>query len=220
MTREYLDFNVIRTTPLASEPFRFALWKDAIPPATAQRLTDRFPREGFVRHQRGQGGDKTYSFLVRKAVEKNQPLETLATLDPTWQAFIMALTGTEYRKAVGEMIGECIDDYAIDVGFFVFTEGNDISIHTDHLTKAATNVLYFGHEWQPDWGGLLSLYRKQGDGFEPFQHLPPVTGNGMLLVPSPDSWHGVSPVSPSTPMLRRTLQIETWRPQGVAREPR
>ncbi|MBF0109947.1 MAG: 2OG-Fe(II) oxygenase [Magnetococcales bacterium] len=220
MTQDCLDLDVIRTTPLASEPFRFALWKEAIPPVKAQHLTDHFPEEGFVRHRREQGGDKTYSFLVRKAVEKNRPLESCSTLDPAWQALIKALTGPEYRRVVGEKIGENIDDYPIDVGFFVFSAGNDISIHTDHLTKAATNVLYFGHRWEPEWGGLLQLYRRRGDDFEPFHELPPVTGNGMLLVPSDDSWHGVSPVSATAPLLRRTLQIETWRPQGAVREQR
>jgi len=213
MAESYLDWDVIQRTPLAAEPFRYALWREAIPPVMARRLTDEFPTDGFVRSERRSGGDKTYRFLVRKAVEKNRLLPSVESLSPAWQAFLGVLTGPDYRTAVGEKIGECLHSYQIDVGFFVFTTGDEISIHTDHLTKASTNVLYFGNRWEPGWGGQLNLCRKKADGrFESFAHLSPVTGNGMLLVPSLESWHEVSAVSPAAQAARLTVQIEAWRP--------
>ncbi|MGF6813117.1 SM-20-related protein [Paraburkholderia sp. Clong3] len=212
MIGDFLDLDVVQGAPLAAGPFRFALWRDPLRPAVGRRLTEEFPTDGFVRSLRRAGGSKTYSFLVRKAVDKNRRLPSCDELSPAWQAFISELAGPGYRALVGEMVGERLDDCAIDVGFFVFTDGNYISIHTDHLIKAATNVLYFSHAWEPECGGELCLYRRWSDGrFEAFDRLLPQAGNGMLLVPGAASWHGVNAVTPAARGPRLTLQIETWR---------
>lgn len=212
LVQDYLVLDVVGT-PLASEPFRFASWRNAIPSEMAKRLTEEFPTTGFERSERRRGGNKTYSFKVRKAVDKNRRLDAVDSLSPAWQSFIEILIGPDYRRVVGKAVGECLDDYEIDVGFFVFTSGNDVSIHTDHLAKATTNVLYFAQHWKPEWGGIFSLYRQDESGhFESFQNFSPETGNAILLVPSASSWHGVSAVSPRAEAQRRTLQIEIWRP--------
>ncbi|NTY37436.1 2OG-Fe(II) oxygenase family protein [Burkholderia diffusa] len=209
----YLDFDAIRGAPLATDPFRFSIWRNAIPPAMAQRLAAEFPTDGFVRSERKSGGSKTYNFLVRTAIEKNRCLPSFDSLSPAWQAFLSVLTGPAYRKLLGDLTAESIDDYEMDIGFFVFASGNDISIHTDHLTKATTNVIYFSPAWQPEWGGELCLYRRRLDGrFDAFERVLPVVGNALLLVPDALSWHGVNAVSPAAASLRLTLQIETWRP--------
>ena len=208
---DYLDLDVVLGTPLSTEPFHFVIWRNPIRPAMAKRLTDEYPADGFVRSKRTAGGDKTYSFLVRKTVERNRRLPSFDSLSPSWQTFIELLIGPAYRNMLGNLVGEPLDDYEVDAGFFVFTAGNEISAHTDHLTKATTSIFYFGHNWLPEWGGELCLYRRLADGsFETFEQLLPQTGNGLLLVPSPMSWHGVCQVATDAPRL--TLQIEIWRP--------
>lgn len=213
MIEEYFDLAAVRRTPLAVEPFRYAFWRNHIRPDKALLLAQEFPTDGFVRSERKEGSSKTYSFLVRKAVDKSRRLRSVDNLSTAWQAFIEILIGPEYRSAVDEVVGERLTDYEIDVGFFVFTSGNAISVHIDHLNKAATNVLYFSQNWLPAWGGQLSLYRRKPDeSFEAFEQVLPQLGNGLLLVPSPDAWHGVSAVTPTAEASRLTLQIEIWRP--------
>lgn len=211
MTNEYFDLGAVRRAPLTAEPFRYALWHNPIPPQKALLLAQEFPTDGFERSERKEGSNKTYSFLVRKAVEKSRRLRSLDSLSPAWQAFIEFLLGPVYRDAVAEVVGERLIDHEIDIGFFVFTCGNAISVHTDKLNKAVTNVLYFGQNWQPTWGGQLSLYERRSNGtFEAFKQILPELGNGFLMVPSSEAWHGVSAVSPNALASRLTLQIEIW----------
>jgi hypothetical protein len=213
-----IDFDVIRGTPLETRHFQFAVWRDVIPPATARRLVDEFPTDHFTPSERTGGGDKTYRFLVRRAVEKGRKLDNVASLSPSWRALIDSLTGPDYLRAVGDKVGLSLANHAIDVGFFVFHPGDDISIHRDHQAKATTNVLYFSPRWEPSWGGMLKLHCRRPDGgFEDILEIPPLVGNAVLLVPSAHSWHSVSAMAATAGSARLTLQVETWRTDSAAR---
>lgn len=100
--------------------------------------------------------------------------------------------------------------------------------HVDNPRKIAAIILPMIHvgEWQPDWGGNTTMYQPKTrklssktryltfDEVMAVRSFPFVPNSGVVLLRTPQAWHGVPPLSGlPREVLRRTAAVNIIRSQ-------
>lgn len=209
-TTAVLDWDAIARTEVAREPFGWGLVTDSVPRAAAQRLlAAEFPTEGFVLTERtgGTEGGKGYRTWNLSLVQDGVPVpEGMRRLTPLWSSLVESLLSDVYRSAVAEATGQDLDGCELEVRAVRYGAGSWIDPHTDRADKIVTQTWYFNENWRPEWSGTLRILHSPSADDVAAEVLPGLTAS-VLLVPSPQSWHAVTPVADEAEQDRHVLLV-------------
>ena len=116
------------------------------------------------------------------------PLPTLK-FGPAFEAFMEAIRGPEFTKAVGEKLGLDLSARPTMVTVRGQSSKRDGEIHTDSVTKLVTVLIYMNGKWEAP-GGRLRLLRSQSDLNDVIAEVPPDEGTLLVFENKPNAWHG------------------------------
>ena len=165
-----LDYDKLRATPAATDPFRHVVVTEFVPPGELSRVFEDLP----AMSKRG-------SF----------PIGSLR-LGPHAAALITELEGPAFRTAVAQKFGLDLDAAPTMVTLRGCATERDGLIHCDSRAKRVTVLLYLNpatdawtrHE------GCLRLLRGPGNIEDYAVEVPPVNGTLLVVPHGPGTWHG------------------------------
>ena len=116
------------------------------------------------------------------------PLPTLK-FGPAFSAFMDAIRGPEFARAVGDKLGLDLTFRPTMVTVRGQSSKRDGEIHTDSVTKLVTVLIYMNGKWEPPTG-RLRLLRSANDLNDVIAEVPPDEGTLLVFENKPNAWHG------------------------------
>jgi hypothetical protein len=116
------------------------------------------------------------------------PLPTLS-FGPAFAAFMDAIRGPEFTRAVGEKLGIDLSRRPTMVTVRGQSNARDGQIHTDSVTKLVTVLIYMNGKWESPTG-RLRLLRGPDDLGAVIAEVPPDEGTLLVFENKPNAWHG------------------------------
>ena len=165
-----LDYDKLRATPAATDPFRHVVVTAFVPSAELGQVFGDLP----AMNKRG-------SF----------PIGSLR-LGPHAATLIRELEGPAFRAAIAEKFSLDLDDAATMVTLRGCSTERDGLIHCDSRAKRVTVLLYLNPATDA-WArheGCLRLLRGPGDIEDYAVEVPPVNGTLLVFPNGPGTWHG------------------------------
>lgn len=165
-----LDYDALRATPPATDPFPHVVIPSFVPPDGLAALVKELP-------QLSQGG----SF----------PLGGLR-LGPLGRALAADLEGPTLRAAIADKFGLDLAGAPTMVTLRGQSREKDGKIHTDSTSKRVTVLLYLNPHTAA-WAkqeGCLRLLRSATDIDDFAVEVPPVDGTLLVFPNGPTAWHG------------------------------
>lgn len=185
-----IELELLRATPLATDPFDHVIVPGFVPQATCTALAADFPPI-----------ERPGSF----------PLSELS-YGPQFRALIEALQGPAMTAVMAEKFSLPLDEHPTMVTVRGRTQAKDGRIHTDSRSKLLTVLLYLNDSWDsPD--GRLRLLRTADSLEDPVVEIPPDAGTLLAFRNGPESWHGHT----SFAGQRRAIQLNWVTDQAVVR---
>ena len=192
-TIRFFDFEALRQTPLAREPFDYVVVPGFVTPQGCEALAETFPRI-----------DGPGNFYLDKL-----------RYGPGFEAFLAAIAAPEFTAACGEKFGIDLGGRARLVSVRAFSGPADGDIHTDSDDKIVTTLIYLNDAWEAR-GGRLRLLRSANDLDDLVAEVPPFAGTLLAFRRGENSFHGHKRhVGP-----RRVIQINYLRDPEAARKRR
>ena len=164
------DYPALARTPLAREPFPYAVVPHFVPAAEVDRIDRDWPEIG-----------KPGAFPVSSV-----------KLGPATRALVDTLESPEFRKAVEAKLEIDLSGKPTMITFRDRCRARDGQIHTDSVTKVVTVLLYLNKRtggWQDD-GGKLRVLRGPGSLEDYITEIPPVDGTMLMFKCTRNAWHG------------------------------
>ena len=187
MARELpIDVDALRQTALVTEPFPWLIVPRFVRPANIDAINADFPE---VTHPG--------SF----------PLPTLE-YGPAFQAFMDAIRGPEFARAVSEKLGVDLSERPTMVTVRGQCAARDGQIHTDSRTKLITVLIYMNGKWESPTG-RLRLLRSPDNLNDVIAEVPPDEGTLLVFENKPNAWHGFEAFAGP----RRVIQLN-WVTNG------
>jgi len=162
-----IDLEAFDAAPVAREPFAFAM----------------VPR--FVRHEAMAAINADYPLVNHPG---SFPLPTLK-YGPAFKAFIDALQGPEFTRAVEKKLGVDLKGRPTMVTARGVSAARDGQIHTDSRTKIITVLIYMNNAWEAKTG-RLRLLRSPDNLEDVIAEVPPDEGTMLIFKNEPNAWHG------------------------------
>jgi hypothetical protein len=165
-----LDYDALRATPPATEPFPHVVIPNFVPADTLAAVVRALP-------QLAQGG----SF----------PIGGLR-LGPAAKALAEELEGPAFRDAVAQKFGLDLSGAPTMLTLRGRSRDRDGQIHTDSTAKRVTVLLYLNPQTSA-WSnqeGCLRLLRSAADIEDYAVEVPPVDGTLLVFPNGPTAWHG------------------------------
>ena len=165
-----LDYDSLRATPVATDPFAHVVIANFVPPDTLRGVIADLPPLA-----------KRGSF----------PIGSLR-LGPRAQALMVAMEGPRLRAAIAEKFSLDLSDAPTMLTLRGWTDTKDGDIHCDSRAKRVTILLYLNPE-SSDWAGhvgCLRLLRGPDDLEDYAVEVPPVNGTMLIFPNGPNTWHG------------------------------
>ena len=165
-----LDYDALRETPVATDPFPHLVVANFVPPEALRAVVADLPALG-----------KRGSF----------PLDALV-LGRHARALMDELEGPRLRAAIGERFGLELADAPTMVTLRGWTNDRDGSIHCDSTAKRVTVLLYLNPATDA-WAqheGCLRLLRGPDNLDDYAVEVPPVNGTLLVFPNGPNTWHG------------------------------
>jgi SM-20-related protein len=116
------------------------------------------------------------------------PLPTLS-YGPAFRAFMGAIQGPEFARAVGAKLGMDLAARPTMVTVRGLSAPRDGQIHTDSVTKLVTVLIYMNGTWEAP-GGRLRLLRSPDNLNDVIAEVPPDEGTLLVFENKPNAWHG------------------------------
>ena len=135
------------------------------------------------------------------------PLPTLK-FGPAFSAFMDAIRGPAFTRAVGEKLGMDLTVRPTMVTVRGQSSTRDGEIHTDSVTKLVTVLIYMNGKWEAP-GGRLRLLRGPDDLNDVIAEVPPDEGTLLVFENKPNAWHGFEAFEGE----RRVIQLN-WVTSG------
>lgn len=165
-----LDYQALRATPIASDPFSHIVVPRFVPPAALKSVVADLP-------DIASGGSFPPS---------------AARLGPAGRALMAELESPALRAAIAEKFGLDLSGAATMLTLRGRSREKDGRIHCDSTAKRVTALLYLNPAdaaWA-EQGGSLRLLRGPDD-IENFSvEVPPVDGTLLVFPNGPGTWHG------------------------------
>lgn len=165
-----LDYRSMRETEVVTEPFRFLLVPNFVPPDALAAVLGDLPRLS-------RGG----SF----------PIESVALGDAAAE-LVAALEGPVFRAIVAARFGLDLGSAPTMVTLRGQSREKDGRIHCDSTSKLVTVLLYLNQRADA-WArqdGCLRLLRGADDIEDYAVEVPPVDGTLLVFANGPTCWHG------------------------------
>jgi SM-20-related protein len=165
-----LNYDGLRGTPPASDPFPHVVVPDFVPPGVLEPLVKELPKLS-------QGGSFPMSGL---------------RLGPLGRSLVAELEGPALREAIAEKFGLDLSNAPTMVTLRGRSREKDGRIHTDSTSKRVTVLLYLNPHTAA-WAnreGCLRLLRSATDIEDFAVEVPPVDGTLLVFPNSPTAWHG------------------------------
>ena len=165
-----LDYDALRTTPVAGDPFPHVVVPNFVPPDSLRGVLADMPPL-----------DKRGSF----------PIDALA-LGPNAQALMDAMEGPELRQAIADRFDLDLSGAPTMVTLRGCTNERDGYIHVDSTAKRVTVLLYLNSATDvfAQHEGCLRLLRGPNDLEDYAVEVPPVNGTLLVFPNAPNAWHG------------------------------
>jgi SM-20-related protein len=165
-----LDYDALRTTPVAGDPFPHVVVPNFVPPDSLRGVLADMPAL-----------DKRGSF----------PIDALA-LGPNAQALMDAMEGPELRQAIADRFDLDLSGAPTMVTLRGCTNERDGYIHVDSTAKRVTVLLYLNSATDvfAQHEGCLRLLRGPNDLEDYAVEVPPVNGTLLVFPNAPNAWHG------------------------------
>jgi len=176
----HLDFETFSRTEAQRTPFEYLMVPAFVSGSSLAAVNRDFPK------------------LERAG---NYPLEELE-YGPGFAAFIEAIRGPEFRKAVEKKFDINLEGLEARITIRGFADQSDGEIHTDIRSKVVTGLIYLNESWDSP-GGRLRLLRNGHDFEDYVAEVPPIGGTLLMFKRADNSWHGHKPFSGP----RRTIQV-------------
>ena len=164
------DLDLIRSTAVATDPFKYFAVPGALPDAAMKRAQADFPviRDPGIFPLSELSYGPAFADLV-------EAIRSSALEDIMSEKFDVDLTGKPIMITVR---GHC--------------RKTDGKIHTDTDSKVVTCLLYLNEPWE-ETGGRLRLLRKKDDIDDVITEIPPNGGTLVAFKRSENSFHGHKP---------------------------
>jgi SM-20-related protein len=162
-----IDLEAFEAAPVARAPFAFAMVPHFVKPGAMAAINADYP---LVSHPG--------SF----------PLPTLQ-YGPAFAAFIEAIQGPQFRRAVERKLGVDLTGRPTMVTARGVSAARDGQIHTDSRTKLITVLIYMNNAWESRTG-RLRLLRGPDDLDDVIAEVPPDEGTMLVFKNEPHAWHG------------------------------
>jgi SM-20-related protein len=165
-----LDYDALRDTPSAAEPFPHVVIPHFVPPDSLAAVVRALPAMG-------QGGSFPFASL---------------RLGPPAKALAEALEGPRLRQAIAEKFGLDLTAAPTMLTLRGQSRERDGQIHTDSTAKRVTVLLYLNPQTAA-WAnqeGCLRLLRSATDIEDYAVEVPPVDGTLLVFPNGPTAWHG------------------------------
>ncbi len=185
-----IDLEAFAATPLVRDPFPYLM----VP--------------NFVRHEALPAINADYPLVSHPG---SFPLPTLQ-YGPAFRAFMAAIQGPEFTRAVEEKFGLSLEGRPTMVTARGVSAARDGQIHTDSRTKLITVLIYMNNEWEAKTG-RLRLLRGPDDLEDMIAEVPPDEGTLLVFKNEPNAWHGFHAFEGP----RRVIQLNWVTDMGVVR---
>src|ERR1043166_2588624 len=185
-----IDLEAFEAAPVAHEPFAFAMVPHFIKAEALAAINADYPLV-----------DLPGSF----------PLPTLK-YGPAFKAFIDAIQGPEFTRAVEKKLGVNLKGRPTMVTARGQSAARDGQIHTDSRTKIITVLIYMNNDWEAETG-RLRLLRGPDNLNDVIAEVPPDEGTMLIFKNEPNAWHGFEAFEGP----RRVIQLNWVTDQGVVR---
>jgi SM-20-related protein len=185
-----IDLEAFEAAPVAREPFAFAMVPQFVKREAIAAINADYPLVGHPG-----------SF----------PLQTLQ-FGPAFAAFINAIQGPEFARAVERKLGVDLKDRPTMVTARGVSAARDGQIHTDSRTKLITVLIYMNNEWEAKTG-RLRLLRSPDNLEDVIAEVPPDEGTMLIFKNQPNAWHGFHAFEGP----RRVIQLNWVTDMGVVR---
>ncbi len=165
-----LDYDALRATPPATDPFAHVVVENFVPPGPLAAVVQDLPAMT-------QGG----SF----------PINGLK-LGPNARALVEELEGPALRGAIAAKFGLDLSGAPTMLTLRGNSREKDGRIHTDSVSKRVTVLLYLNPHTAA-WAkhdGCLRLLRGPDDIENYAREVPPVDGTLLVFPNGPNTWHG------------------------------
>ena len=162
-----IDVEAVRRAELRREPFPYLMVPHFVRDADIDAINADFPN---VSHPG--------SF----------PLPTLS-YGPAFGAFMDAIRGPEFTRAVSEKIGIDLTRRPTMVTVRGQSAARDGRIHTDSRTKLITVLIYMNGKWESPTG-RLRLLGSPDNLNDVIAEVPPDEGTLLVFQNAPNAWHG------------------------------
>jgi hypothetical protein len=161
------DLDALRRAPLNRDPFDFVV----VP--------------GFLTVEGREAVGRDFPRIERPG---NFYLEQLR-YGPGFETFLGAMADPAFTVACGEKFGIDLMGRARLVSVRALSGPLDGDIHTDHVDKIVTILIYLNESWEAE-GGRLRLLRSPDDLDDVAVEVPPVAGTLIAFRRSDNSYHG------------------------------
>ena len=165
-----LDYDRLRATPVATEPFEHVVVPDFVRPESLRAVVDALP-------PMSSGGSFPPASL---------------RLRPVVQELVRALEGPRLRQAIAAKFALNLDSAPTMLTLRGRTREKDGRIHRDSAAKRVTILLYLNPE-NESWArreGCLRLLRRPDDIEDYVVEVPPVNGTLLVFPNGEKCWHG------------------------------
>lgn len=187
-----LNLDEFRRTPLAQDPFPYAVVRRFVAVDAMPEILRDFPKID-------QGG----SF----------PLASLE-YGPEFRALCEALRGPEMQAAFAEKFGLDLSHRPTTLTVRGRCRTKDGQIHVDSKTKLITVLVYLNAlDEAPGSGGQLRILRNGHDIQDYVAQVPPEPGTMLCFLNGPNAWHGHT----SFQGIRRVLQLNWVTDEAAVR---
>lgn len=165
-----LNFDAIRKTPVATEPFPHFLALGTLSNDALAHIRPDFPP------------------IKQPGVF---PLPEL-TYGPAFSSLIEDIRSRDLEKILEEKFDLDLSDKPLMITVRGYCQKKDGRIHTDSTDKIVTCLLYLNDTWGAD-GGRLRLLRNGTDIDSTICEIPPDGGTFVAFKRTDNSWHGHHP---------------------------
>ena len=162
-----IDVEAVRRAPLVREPFPYLMVPNFVRGTNISAINADFP-------------DVTHPGSF--------PLPTLS-YGPAFGAFMDAIRGPEFTRAVSEKLGIDLTHRPTMVTVRGQSAARDGQIHTDSRTKLITVLIYMNGKWESP-AGRLRLLRSPDNLNDVIAEVPPDEGTLLVFENRPNAWHG------------------------------
>lgn len=162
-----IDVEAVRRAPLVREPFPYLMVPHFVRAQNIDAINADFP-------------DVTHPGSF--------PLPTL-DYGPAFGAFMDAIRGPEFTRAVSEKLGIDLSVRPTMVTVRGQSAARDGQIHTDSRTKLITVLIYMNGKWESPTG-RLRLLRSPDNLNDVVAEVPPDEGTLLVFKNEPNAWHG------------------------------